>query len=51
MTNKEFIKEVFEIAFGADCMECKVPYSKEEVLDKLMEFSDNALKKRGVNDE
>ena len=44
MTDKDFIKEVFQIAFGEGCMECDVPYDKEEVLEKLMEFSDNALK-------
>jgi len=44
ITDKDFIKEVFEIAFGADCMECDVPYDKEEVLEKLMEFSNNAYK-------
>ena len=44
MNDKDFIKEVFQIAFGEGCMECDVPYDKEEVLEKLMEFSDNALK-------
>ena len=50
MSNEEFIKEVFEIAFG-DSAKC-VPeetgkpreFTKEEVLERLMEFSDNALK-------
>ena len=51
MTDKDFIKEVFEIAFGADCMECDVPYDKEEVLEKLMKFSDNALKWEERDDE
>ena len=44
MTDKDFIKEVFEIAFGPDSMECDIPYDKEEVLEKLMEFCENAWK-------
>jgi len=51
MTDEKFIKEVFEIAFGVDCMEYKQMkkdidyyYYKQEALAKLMEFSDNALK-------
>ena len=50
MKDKEFIKEVFEIAFGdrAVCVpkETGLPreFTKEEVLERLMEFSDNALK-------
>jgi len=50
MKNKEFINDVFEIAFGdqARCVpkETGKPreFTKEEVLERLMEFSDNALK-------
>lgn len=50
MSDKEFIKEVFEIAFGdrAVCVpkETGLPreFTKEEVLEQLKEFSDNALK-------
>ena len=50
MKDKEFIEEVFEIAFGdsAKCVpeETGLPreFTKEEVLERLMEFSDNALK-------
>tara|TARA_R110000737_G_scaffold319140_1_gene330248 strand:- start:668 stop:838 length:171 start_codon:yes stop_codon:yes gene_type:complete len=50
MTDKDFIKEVFEIACGdgAICVpeESGLPreFTKEEVLEQLMEFSDNALK-------
>lgn len=52
MTDKDFIKEVFEIACGdgAICVE-NIDYgvnarefTKEEVLEKLMEFSNNAYK-------
>ena len=52
MTDKDFIKEVFEIAcgHGAICVE-NIDYgvnarefTKEEVLEKLMEFSNNAYK-------
>ena len=52
MKDKEFIKKVFEIAFGdaARCVENNDnevkarEFTKEEVLERLMEFSDNALK-------
>jgi hypothetical protein len=52
MSDKEFIKEVFEIAFGdgARCVENNDnevkarEFTKEEVLEQLKEFSDNALK-------
>ena len=37
-----FIEEVFEIAFGDNAI--NRDYSMGEVLDRLMEFSDNALK-------
>ena len=37
-----FIEEVFEIAFGDNAI--NKDYSMGEVLDRLMEFSDNALK-------
>ena len=37
-----FIEEVFEIAFGDNAI--NRDYSMGEVLDRLMKFSDNALK-------
>ena len=37
-----FIEEVFEIAFGDNAI--NRDYSMGEVLDRLMEFSDNAFK-------
>ncbi len=37
-----FIEEVFEIAFGENAI--NRDFSMGEVLDKLMEFSNNALK-------
>jgi hypothetical protein len=51
MTNEEFIKEVFEIAFGdgARCVENNDnevkarEFTKEEVLEQLKEFSDDAI--------
>tara|TARA_R110000744_G_scaffold55042_3_gene116519 strand:- start:1832 stop:2038 length:207 start_codon:yes stop_codon:yes gene_type:complete len=50
MTDKKFIEEVFEIACG-DGARCVMwatgqprEFTKEEVLERLMEFSDNALK-------
>ena len=39
---EEFIEEVFEIAFGDNAI--NRDFSMGEVLDKLMEFSNNALK-------
>ncbi len=50
MTNKEFISEVFEIAFGADAFLhegdelVKRGFSKEECLETLREFEENAYK-------
>lgn len=42
MSNEEFIEVIFEIAFGNDAV--NKDYSKEEVLDTIRQFSDNALK-------
>ena len=42
MTDQQFIEQVFEIAFGDDAY--NKGYYKDEVLGKLKEFSDNALK-------
>jgi hypothetical protein len=42
MTKDQFIEEVFEIAFGDNAI--NRDFSHREVLDKLMEFSNNALK-------
>ena len=42
MGKYEFIDEVFEIAFGDDAI--NKGYTREEVLEKLREFSDDALK-------
>ena len=41
MTEREFIEEVFEIAFGDDAI--NRDFSYEEVLARLLEFSDKAL--------
>ena len=41
-TPEAFIEEVFEIAFGDNAI--NRDYSMGEVLDRLMEFSNNALK-------
>ena len=40
MTEREFIEEVFEIAFGDDAI--NRDFSYEEVLERLREFSDKA---------
>ena len=45
---KQFIKEVFEIAFGDNAI--NRDYSMGEVLDRLMEFSDDALRYNGELD-
>ncbi len=44
-----FIEEVFEIAFGDNAI--NRDYSMGEVLDRLMEFSNNALKYEEKEDE
>jgi hypothetical protein len=41
MTKKEFIEEIFELAFGDDAV--NKGYSYEEVVLTLREFSDTAL--------
>ncbi len=42
MNKREFIEEVFELAFGCSAFHRDFEY--EEVLEKLREFSDTALK-------
>ena len=42
MNTNEFIENVFEIAFGDNAINRNFTY--EEVVEKLREFSDNALK-------
>jgi hypothetical protein len=44
-----FRELVYEIAFGDDAI--NKDYSEDEVLAKLMEFSNNALKYEGNDDE
>ena len=41
-TKEQFVEEVFEIAFGENAINRDFGYN--EVLETLMEFSDNALK-------
>tara|TARA_B100001093_G_scaffold359577_1_gene344266 strand:- start:259 stop:723 length:465 start_codon:yes stop_codon:yes gene_type:complete len=43
-----FIEQVFEIAFGNDAI--KKDYTRDDVLEKLMEFSNNALKLEELED-
>ena len=45
---KQFIEEVFEIAFGDNAI--NRDYAMGEVLDRLMEFSDDALRYNGELD-
>ena len=42
MNKREFIEEVFELAFGCSAFHRDFEY--EEVLEKLRKFSDTALK-------
>ncbi len=42
MSDKEFIEQVFEIAFGDDAV--NKGFYRTEVLARLRNFSDNALK-------
>ena len=42
MNNKEFIEEIYEIAFGDNAMNRDFDF--EEVIERIQEFSDNALK-------
>jgi len=39
---EEFVEKVYEIAFGDDAKE--KGYSREDVIERLEEFSNNALK-------
>lgn len=41
MNNERFIEEVFEIAFGDNAI--NRDYSKQEVINKLKDFSDTSL--------
>ena len=41
MNQKQFIEEVFEIAYGENAINRNFTF--EEVIETLMEFSDNAL--------
>jgi len=46
MTKEQFIKEIFEIAFGETNLTKELLKEKdyESVAEKIMEYSDNALK-------
>jgi hypothetical protein len=46
MWDDEFIKAIFEIAFGENAFERG--YSQEEVLTRLRQFSDTALKLENI---
>ena len=49
MTNKEFISEIFEIAFGADAFPyegynlVERGFSRQECIDEIRKLSDNTL--------
>ena len=43
-----FIEKVFEIAFGSDAI--KKDYSRDDVLERLMEFSNKSLKLEELED-
>ena len=42
MTKDQFIEEIYEIAFGDNAI--NRDFSFEEVIERIQEFSDNALK-------
>jgi len=44
----EFIEKVFEIAFGSDAI--KKDYSRDDVLERLMEFSNKSFKLEELED-
>ena len=48
MTNTEFVEEVFEIAFGDNAI--NRDFSKQEVLNRLRKFSDDALLMENILD-
>jgi hypothetical protein len=43
MDIKQFEKECFEIAFGDGAFENPLPYTREEVIERLQQFSNDAL--------
>jgi hypothetical protein len=49
MTKEQFIKEIFEIAFGETVLTQELLHQEDyqTVVNKIMEYSDNALKWRG----
>jgi hypothetical protein len=47
--DNRFIEQVFEIAFGNDAI--KKDYTRDDVLERLMEFSNNSLKLEEENDK
>ena len=42
MNNTQFIEQIYEIAFGDDAI--NKGYSQEDVIERLLDFSNNALK-------
>jgi len=53
MTKEQFIKEIFDIAFGETMLtqELLDQEDYQTVVDKIMEYSDNALKLEEVQQE
>ena len=47
--DNKFIEDIYEIAFGSDAI--KKDYTRDDVLEKLMEFSNNSLKWEEENDK
>ncbi len=48
MTNQEFIKKVYEIAFGHD--DINRNFSHDEVIEQIEEYNEDSLKWDIVND-
>lgn len=49
MTNKQFIEEIYELAFGDNAINKK--YSHKQVIKKIKKFNDNALKYEMILEE
>jgi len=49
MDNKQFIEEVYEIAFGDNAINRK--FSHEEVIEQLKEINEDSLKWDSIDDD
>jgi hypothetical protein len=49
MCDEDFIDEIYEIAFGAGATEAEPSYPREEVLNKIREFSNTSIEQTTNN--